>query len=301
MIEKCIKKLIINLPNHITDRKKPLKLDLILDGGMFNGSYLIGCLYFLKELETRHYIKVERISGCSIGSVMGFLYFIDALHLAESLYGLFFENFKRNHHLNILTNLYNLLKSYIPEDICQKVKNRFYVTYYNVKKMKKIIKREYSSANDITQTLIRSCFVPIVINGNLLYKNKYLDGINPYLFPVGKRKILYLDLYGYDKLFNMVCIKNEKTNVHRIMNGLLDIHTFFIKQTSTSICSYMNDWNLFHKLHYNLKLKLEKINLFIIYTILFFKKHFSSEYECHKIISSILYDLYKNLIGNYCI
>jgi hypothetical protein len=304
MIENCIKKLIINLPNHITDRKKPLKIDLILDGGMFNGSYLIGCLYFLKELERLQYIKIERISGCSIGSVMGFLYFIDALHLAESLYGLFFENFKKEYHLPILTNLYNLLKSYIPDDICQKVKNRFYVTYYNVKKMKKIIKKEYFSAEDITQTLIRSCFVPIVINGNLLYKNKYIDGINPYLFPVGRRKILYLDLYGYDKLFNMICVKNEKTNIHRIMNGLLDIHTFFIKQSSTSICSYMNDWNIFHKLHYNLKLKLEKINLFIIYTILYLKKHFPSEYQYHSLyimISNILYDFYKNLIGNYCV
>lgn len=304
MIENYIKKLIINLPNHITDRKKPLKIDLILDGGMFNGSYLIGGLYFLKELEHLQYIKIERISGCSIGSVMGFLYLIDALHLAESLYGLFFENFKNKYHLPILTNLYNLLKSYIPDDICKKIKNRFYVTYYNVKKKKKIIKKEYSSVNDITQTLIRSCFVPIVINGNLLYKNKYIDGINPYLFPIGRRKILYLDLYGYDKLFNSICVKNEKTNIHRIMNGLLDIHTFFIKQSSTSMCSYMNDWNTFHKLHHNLKLKLEKVNLFIIYTILYLKKHFPPEYKSHsihKMFSNILYDFYTNLIGNYCV
>lgn len=301
MIENYIKKLIVNLPNHIIKRKKPLKLDLILDGGMFNGSYLIGCLYFLKELEHLNYIKVERISGCSIGSVMGFLYFIDALDLAESLYSLFFDNFKKECHLSILTNLYDLLKSQIPDDICQKVKNRFYVTYYNVKTMKKIIKNEYCSSKEIVQTLIRSCFVPIVINGNLLYKNKYIDGINPYIFPVGKRKILYLDLYGYDKLFNMISIKNEKTNTHRIMNGLLDIHTFFIKQTSTSICSYMNDWNIFHKFHYNLKLKLEKINVFIIYIIVFFKKYFPSEYQYHKTITNILYDSYKCIIGNYCV
>jgi hypothetical protein len=88
------------------------------------------------------------------------------------------------------------------------------------------------------------------------------------------------------------------------MNGLLDIHTFFIKQSSTSMCSYMNEWNIFHKLHHNLKLNLEKANLFIIYTILYFKKHFPSEYQCHSIyimISNILNDFYKNLIGNYCV
>jgi hypothetical protein len=304
MIETYVKKLIINLPSHITNRKNPLKMDLVLDGGMFNGSYLIGGLYFLKELERVNYIKVERISGCSIGSIMGFLYLIDALHLAEKLYSSFFNNFKNDNHLTIMMQLHELLKDYIPENICMSIKNKFFVTYYNVKKKKKIIKKNYINSEDIIQTLIRSCFVPIIINGSLLYENKYIDGINPYIFPIKKQKILYLDLYGYDKIFNMISIKNEKTNIHRILSGLLDIHTFFIKQTSTSMCSYINDWNIFHKFHYYLKTKLEKINLFIIYTIVFFKKHFPSEYQSsctYKMIANISYDFYKIIIANYCV
>ena len=56
MINEYIHKLMDNLPENITNRKKPLKLDLILGGGAFNGSYILGALFFLKELERKKYI-----------------------------------------------------------------------------------------------------------------------------------------------------------------------------------------------------------------------------------------------------
>ena len=50
MIEQYVNKLIDNLPDNIKNTKKPIVLDLVLDGGVFNGSYLVGALYFLKEM-----------------------------------------------------------------------------------------------------------------------------------------------------------------------------------------------------------------------------------------------------------
>jgi len=90
-IDKIIDILINNLPNHLKDENKPLVIDLVLDGGVFNGSYLVGALFFLKEMEKRKYITVSRISGCSIGSLLGFLYLIDSLDLAIILYDTFFK------------------------------------------------------------------------------------------------------------------------------------------------------------------------------------------------------------------
>lgn len=305
MIEKYIEKLIINLPKHITSVKKPLKIDLILDGGMFNGSYLIGAMYFLKEMERLKYIKIEKISGCSIGSIMGFLYLIDSLHLAEELYGLFFKNFKEERHLTLLTNLHELLKDYVPQNICSHLKNRFYVTYYNMKSYNKITRCNFKDINDIIHSLIKSCFVPLIINGSILYKNKYMDGINPHIFHIQpKRKILYLDLYGYDKICNMVCIKNEKTNIHRILTGMLDIHTFFIKQTNTQMCSYVNNWNIINKIHHSLKEYIEKLMFFTICLVIFIKKHFPIEYQDHllyKMISNMKDDIYNNVIDYFCV
>jgi predicted acylesterase/phospholipase RssA len=71
MIDEYVNRLIENLPE---ETKKLQHIDLVLDGGIFNGSYLVGSLYFLKEMERRRYIKIERISGCSIGSIVAFLY-----------------------------------------------------------------------------------------------------------------------------------------------------------------------------------------------------------------------------------
>jgi hypothetical protein len=68
MINEYVIKLIENLPDDIKNVNEPIKMDVVLDGGIFNGSYHVGALYFLKEMENRKYIKIERISGCSVGS-----------------------------------------------------------------------------------------------------------------------------------------------------------------------------------------------------------------------------------------
>ena len=107
MINSYINKLIENLPLEIKQNqtnKTPMKVDLILDGGLFNGSYLVGALYFIKEMEARKYIKVERISGCSIGSIVGFLYFIDALDELPSLYESLLVDFKKKCNFNFIKN-----------------------------------------------------------------------------------------------------------------------------------------------------------------------------------------------------
>ena len=96
MINEYVNKLIENLPDNIKNCKEPEKIDLVLDGGIFNGSYLVGALHFLKEMEKRNYIKIERISGCSIGSSVAFLYFIDALDLMPKLYDIVNNEFRNS-------------------------------------------------------------------------------------------------------------------------------------------------------------------------------------------------------------
>ena len=101
MINEYVIKLIDNLPDDLKNSKVPLRLELVLDGGIFNGSYLVGALHFLKEMEKRNYITIERISGCSIGSVIGFLYFIDALDTMPKFYDIVKKEFKEKYKLLI--------------------------------------------------------------------------------------------------------------------------------------------------------------------------------------------------------
>ena len=305
MINEYVNKLIENLPDELKNTDNPLKLDLILDGGLFNGSYLVGALYFLKEMERRNYIKIERVSGCSVGSIVALLYFIDGLDLMSNLYGSIIDEFKKNHNLDFIKNLKNYLGDNIPDDICSKVNNKLYITYNNIKKGSKIVKNTYKNVDEIINTIIRSSYIPYLIDGNILYDNKCIDGIIPYIFnKEPNKKILYLDLFGYDKIGNLLNVKNEKNNFHRILSGLLDVHCFYIKQSNTQMCSYVNDWSISNNTFIYMKLVFEKICIYITYFLIFIKNNISKNMEnsiFYKIFSKIIKDIFVIMLETYCL
>jgi hypothetical protein len=301
MIQHYVDKLIDNLQE---PEKEPIHIDLVLDGGIFNGSYLVGALYFLKEMEKRKYINIDRISGCSVGSIVGLLYFMDGLDIMPKLYEIIHKNFKQSYDLKMVKELKKILEDYIPTDICDKVNNRFYITYNNIKKCNKPVKSCYKNVDELISTIIRSCYIPLLIDGNILYENKYIDGFTPYIFDKElNKKILYLDLFGYDKVGNLLNVKNEKTNYHRILSGLLDIHSFFIKQSSTQMCSYVNDWNIINKSFNYCKILIERWCILIIYIMYNLKTNIPEEFKdtiiC-KIIMKISYDIFIILLEKYC-
>jgi len=304
MINDYVIKLIDNLPDDIKNVKEPSAIDLVLDGGVFNGSYLVGALYFLKEMEKRKYIKIERISGCSIGSVVAFLYFIDRLDLMSDLYENVNKDFKKTYKLQIVKDLKIHLGKHIPVDICKKVNKKLFISYNNVLKRKKVVKSTYKNVDDIINSIIHSCFLPFIIDGTLLHKNKYIDGLNPYIFDKEKNKqILHLDLYGYDKLGYLLNVKNEKTNFHRILSGLLDIHSFFIKKSNTSMCSYVKNWRSLDICFNKFKTLVEMFIIYLVYIIIILKKYISDDLKdtfLYKLFSKILYDVYVTLLENYC-
>jgi hypothetical protein len=305
MIQEYVNKLIDNLPNNIKNNKNPLVLDLVLDGGIFNGSYLIGALYFIKEMEKRNYIKIDRVSGCSIGSVAAFLYLSDNLDIITQIYKIVHTEFKESHTLNAITNLKKIIGNSIDKKICNKVNGRLFVTYNNIKKGKKIVKNTYKNENDIINTIIKSCYVPYLIDGNLLYKNKYIDGINPYIFKIEpNKKILYLDLFGYDKIGYLLNVKNENTNFHRVLSGLLDIHNFYIKQTNTQMCSYVNEWSITNILFNLIKIFIERIILYVIYLFVYLKKYIPREIDktiLYKLFIKIINDVFIITLDTYCL
>ncbi len=304
MINEYVNKLIENLPDEIKNRAKPEEIDLVLDGGVFNGSYHVGALYFLKEMERRKYIKINRISGCSVGSIVAFLYFIDGLDLMPKLYDIISKEFKSSMHLSCLKEIKKHVEERIPKDICEKVQNRLYISYNNIKSKEKLVKSNYRSIDDILNTVIKSSYVPYLIDGNLLYKNKYIDGITPFIFKERTNKILYLDLYGSDKVGYLFNVKNEKTNFHRILSGLLDIHGFFIKGGNTSMCSFVNDWSYGLKTFNNFKQLFEKVCIYIIHFIIYIKTNIPDEFKeniLYKIIAKISYDVFVIILENYCL
>lgn len=293
--------------NNLPQAKKTEEINLILDGGIFNGSYLIGALYFLKEMELNKYIKIQKISCCSIGSVSALLYKMDALDMMSELYNIILKQFKEHRNLAKFDICFDKIRERIktPGELLSNINGKFFITYHDVKKGKKIVKSKYKNLDDLLETIYRSCFVPFVVNGNAVRKNRFFDGVNPYILPVEpNKKNLYLDLVGSDKIKYLLSVKNEKTNFHRILAGLLDIHLFYIKQCSTQMCSYVNNWSLYQTFHNRiLKYCVERVIYYTVYIVYYLKIYIPIEvYEniIFKIVSKIIRDLYIIFIDYYC-
>ena len=230
---------------------------------------------------------------------------MDRLDLITNLYEKFNKEFKETYSLNIIKYIKDNLIEFSNEENFKKINSKLYITYYNVIKGSKKVKSHYKNWDELSDTLIKSCFFPYLINGELVYKNKYLDGISPYIFnEQSGKKILYMELFSSDKICGIINIKNEKTNHHRILTGLLDIHNFFIKESRTVMCCYVNEWNLFDKFYYKLKSVIEKLFTYIIYFIVIIKKHVNIDINnsiYYKLISRISYDVFTILLETYCL
>ena len=274
-IERYIDKITLDLP---PPPKNPIKIDLVMDGGAFNGSYLIGCLSFLKRMEKLKYITVCRISGCSISSLLGVMYLTDTLNVFNSNnnYQNSHAHFIKHKNLDFLFSIGTFLPDQVDVSLLYK---RLYITYNNTRNMKHVVVNKYKDKTHLCDCIIRSSFVPYLINGELLYKNKYLDGILPFLFKNKKdRKILYLNITSFEKIQKMITVKNEKTNYKRILYGILDIHMFYITNSSTEICSYVNNWGIIQYAIYLIKVCISIYIRYLVYIIKIFHKHYPNRF-----------------------
>ena len=211
---------------------------------------------------------------------------------------------KTHYNLNVYNICFEKIKERINknEDICKKINNRIYITYYNIKKQKKIIKSKYRNIEEFFDIIYRSCFIPIILNGDLLYKKKYFDGITPYILPFEpKIKLLYLELFGFDKINYLLSVKNEKTNIHRILSGLLDIHLFFIKKCNTQMCSYVNKWSLYNIFYTQfIKKNIELLIVYILYFSYYLNKYIPNKNIIFILLTKIIKEIYIILINYYC-
>ena len=262
MLSTHINKLINELPIS----NKPQNLDLVFEGGLFNGSYLIGALYYLRELELRNRIRIDRISGCSVGSLTALVYFSNTYHLLEPIYTLTYRHFKKTNNVNIFNHIFAQLRPHLTAAIMAGLNGRLFITYYNIKHNEQVVRHKYRSVDDLFDVIRKSCYCPYVIDHSFLYKKKYVDGFYPYIFPsVEGKKVMHFNIHRFDKLFHGISIKNEKTNYRRIMAGVLEAHTFFAYGHATSICSFVNDWTLIDYVEHWLYLAVLKMIVWLLH------------------------------------
>ena len=293
-----IEQLIPNLPEHTGE---PIELDLVLDNGAFNGLYLLGILLYLKVLESKGRIKIRRISGSSIGSIYAVLYFNDMLHLTDKFFHEIRQYWKDNcnfstwkEHITVLCNDIDLTK----------INDRIFINYFDTSSCKEHILSNFASKDELIDTLSKSCFIPLLINGELTYKN-CIDGFNPMLFnerTEEDRKVLFIHLFTIDRIHSSINVKNDKNITFRAIEGIYEVHKFFLNENQT-LCSYVNDWNTRQLLTYRIRQILYYLVIYIINILIIIKTYIpESFYELPiwNLVSQLASKIHKDLMLQIC-
>lgn len=235
-------------------------IDVVLDGGLFNGSYLIGVCYFLKH------VPVARISGCSIGSLVGLLFWADSLDLFAAAYDELMCRFRQTKTFAVCAEIVHNIA--LPDDILQRVNGRLFITYYRALAQggfKKVVKRRFKTVHEVRECIVRSSFLPWMSAPEALYQGQYLDGTTPFVFNPNKR-ILFVDLHStWRKCGESFVAKNERTNAHRVLSGLVDAHAFFVKGYETELCSYVDAWSVRRKIDHWIRSWVEVVMTWIAF------------------------------------
>lgn len=248
--------------------KKVGNVDIVFEAGLFNGSYQIGFLKYAMELERRGIININRLSGSSVGSIIALCYFFkdNMSKHCEILSNQLYANMKKKMSINIFGDLFDYFKKHLPPSIIDDINGKLYITFHDVTKGRQYVKNKYHDIDDLFESIRKSCAIPFVIDNKVLYKNKYFDGLYPYMFnPKKNVRIINLNIVNIERFSHMISIKNEKSNTKRIIEGIMDAHQFFTTKFPCHMCTYVDEWTLLNNIQHYLFIKFLQIIMIIIH------------------------------------
>ena len=306
MDNQHIKNLVVNLPKD----QNLGSIDLVLESGAANGSYQIGCLLYLKELENQKKVKVERISGSSIGAISGFYYFTDMLDRFQEDYLLLTKCFKQHLNVHVLKEILEKKLKKLSDANIKELNDKLFIVYHDAGQKKQILRKSYKNKEDILNCLLKTSHLPFLVTQNSLCfkeKNKfYIDGGIPHIFENRNnydKKILYISILGISNLKSIFSVKKEKNNYGRLLTGALDIHNFILYNKS-QFCSYVNEWKINDFAILRLKQFIIKfIILIIIYLHLIgsFIYPFIQNTSIYNHLSPLIFNFYRDCLLFYCL
>ena len=92
LLNDYIRALILN----INPANLPRETNLIFDSGAVNGVYGIGAALYIHNLEKSGYMKIRKISGCSIGALIATWYICECPDTIHYYTDLLFSYYKKN-------------------------------------------------------------------------------------------------------------------------------------------------------------------------------------------------------------
>jgi hypothetical protein len=269
LMQEYIKALILNVDHS----KLKKEINLIFDGGAFNGGFAAGVAMYIKCMEQHGLVKINKLSGCSIGSVIALWY---ACGCNASVVNLFEETTTSFQDTMDLRELQKNIKAFVhslfPSGDVSTLKDKLYINFYDTHKHKQKVVSTFKNVEHLIDCILQSCHIPYIIDGNARYNERYIDGILPYIFTgtagagtgtgtgTGTSDSLFIKLITLHKCTRAMVVKCE-TNIHyRLLSGVADANEFFTTGSS-DMCSYVSQWSYFNILQIRSR---EMIVIFII-------------------------------------
>ena len=271
-----------------------IELDIICEGGAINGYNQLGAMLYIKQMENMGRIKINRISGCSVGSLVGASFLLNKLDSMIDIYSILLETMKKNLTFSLLKEEVKKIVYSIDEDeLFDKLNNRLFVNYFDVEKRENVTKSTYKNKQEIFHILWSSSYIPYLSGDTFchslekkdeqedLSRNdfKRIDGGTPFIFHDREKhinyNILYINISNYEILGKLLSLKNQKTCDARILKGILEAHSFFCDKENTKMLSYMHTWNKFDYI----VLRIKEIIVYLLFIgVTFINEHGSSVY-----------------------
>ena len=288
------------LVNNLPEPRYTETVNIVCDSGAFNGGYLSGVLFYLKELEKKDFIKIDKVSGASVGSLLGSMYILDKLEESASCSTEMYSSYRENHCLKDFSRILDDLIGSLDENEYKKLNNRMYITYFDIDNMKEVVVSNYTSNYDLREAILKSTFIPFFMDGKASYDGA-IDGFIPYIFnsrTVDDTKILFIRLTQYGLLKKMLHSRGELNGNQRILEGVLDAHKFYRTNKKTQLCSWINEWGALDYFKFRLRQLLRILIVTMIFVYIHIKplipkKIFSNKYI--RIMRFFLYQLFDDL------
>lgn len=239
---------------NIDDNSVPNEIDLVFGSGAFNGGSAIGAAIFIKELEKQGKLKVRRISGSSVGSLVALAYITDKFDYVEQMHSKGRKMMKQNGSFEGIHDIFSQIVDTVSDDniemLIENIRDRLFISYNDASDFSYHVVSTYSTKEDIVNTLERSCYIPLITDGDVCIDEKYFDGVVPHIFNDSELPVLVVTLAQVSQFAKIASIRGEENPHARVLSGATDASTFFLTGRST-LCSWRNKWGyLDYAFHY---------------------------------------------------
>jgi hypothetical protein len=291
--------------SNIDGNKLPDEIDLVFGSGAFNGGSAIGAAIFIKELEKQGKLKVRRLSGSSIGSLVALAYITDKFEYVEQMHSDGRKMIRDTGSFEGIHDIFSQLVDTVSdnniEKLIENISDRLFISYNNASNFSYHVVSSYSTKADLVNALERSCYMPLITDGDVCIHEKYFDGIIPHLFNDSKIPVLVITLSHISQLAKIASIRGEENPHARVLSGVTDASTFFLTGQSI-LCSWRNKWGYrdyaFHYMFYYC-IAIVCVVIYYLKSTSLLKPLRESQISC--IVTHVTSLLFRDMLKIYCV